>query len=349
MARIITGPRLVSKILRKCFWLYVSAAQRIWSYLPDSFRDLKLVRAYGRGLHRLVCRHADRKPYFTTFFLRNRPELKLLCQLADRQNYDGNLNIAILACSKGAETYSIAWAIRNARPDMQLRITAVDISQEILDFARRGIYSLSGPDTDTSGYASARELSDISRNTSIDQNESMFERMTDDEMHQMFEVRGQEARVLGWLREGITWLRADATELSPGGGMSPQDIVVANRFLCHMAPADARRCLRNVARLVKPGGYLFCSGVDLDVRTEVARDLGWRPLLELIREIHDGDPSIQKGWPGEYWGLEPFDDRQPDWNIRYACAFQIGDTIEARRSPRADNYPESKRQPRRLA
>lgn len=53
-----------------------------------------------------------------------------------------------------------------------------------------------------------------------------------------------------------------------------QDIVVANRFLCHIQPEEAEACLRNVARLVKPGGYLFVSGVDLGVRTKVARDLG---------------------------------------------------------------------------
>jgi hypothetical protein len=29
-----------------------------------------------------------------------------------------------------------------------------------------------------------------------------------------------------------------------------QDIVIANRFLCHMEPRDAERCLRNIARLV---------------------------------------------------------------------------------------------------
>jgi hypothetical protein len=37
--------------------------------------------------------------------------------------------------------------------------------------------------------------------------------------------------------------------------------------------------------MVKPDGYLFVSGVDLDVRTKVARDLGWKPVSDLLREI----------------------------------------------------------------
>ena len=51
--------------------------------------------------------------------------------------------------------------------------------------------------------------------------------------------------------------------------LGPQDMVVASNFLCHMAPADAEKCLGNIAQLVSPGGYLFVSGVDLDVRTKV--------------------------------------------------------------------------------
>jgi hypothetical protein len=39
-----------------------------------------------------------------------------------------------------------------------------------------------------------------------------------------------------------------------------------------MEPATAERILRNVSRVLKPGGYLFVSGVDLDVRIRVAMD-----------------------------------------------------------------------------
>jgi hypothetical protein len=61
------------------------------------------------------------------------------------------------------------------------------------------------------------------------------------------------------------------------------------------------------------------------VRSQVALELGWRPVPELIREIHDGDDSIRRGWPTEYWGLEPFDAQRPDWETRYACVFHVGD------------------------
>jgi hypothetical protein len=44
---------------------------------------------------------------------------------------------------------------------------------------------------------------------------------------------------------------------------------------------------------------------DLDVRAKVARDLRWRPVPELIKEIHEADPSVRGTGPshGGDWGL----------------------------------------------
>jgi chemotaxis methyl-accepting protein methylase len=277
-------------------------------------------------LHHLVCLHADRKQYFATFFLRNRAELELMRRLLDQKPHGSRLNISVLACSKGAEVYSMAWVIRFARPDLQLNINAIDISQEIVDFAARGIYSLNIVD----GIASSKEevvkeRGDISWKTSMDQNAWIFERMTKEEIDAMFEVDGTQASIRSWLKQGISWLCRDAGDPKLRDEIGIQDIVVANRFLCHMEPADADNCLRNIGQLVKPGGYLFVSGIDLNVRTRVALQMGWKPVTDLVTEIHNGDDSIRQGWPLEYWGLEPFDDNRTDWQIRYASVFQIGE------------------------
>jgi chemotaxis protein methyltransferase CheR len=97
----------------------------------------------------------------------------------------------------------------------------VDISKEILSFAEKGIYA-----PDTSQIVNA----------------SIFERLTEAEKTEMFDWEGDQAKVKSWLREGITWHLADADPKLikiPG----PQDMVVASNFLCHMAPADAEKCL----------------------------------------------------------------------------------------------------------
>jgi len=282
---------------------YLSLNQRIWKHLPSRVRNLHLIRFYEAWLHTLVCLGARRQQYFGTFFLRNRPALELMSRLARQRDHGSTLRIAVLGCSIGAEVYSILWIIRSARPDLKVLLDAVDISKEILSFAEKGIYT-----PDTCQLVGA----------------SIFERLIEDEMIEMFDWEGDQAKIKSWLREGITWHLRDAADPELLSILGPQDIVVASNFLCHMPRADAERCLRNVARLVRRGRHLFVSGVDLDVRTKVALDLGWEPVPELIEEIHNGDPSVRADWPWHWWGLEPLNRRRHDWQTRYAAAFRIG-------------------------
>jgi SAM-dependent methyltransferase len=281
---------------------YLRLNRRIWETVPPGLRNFSAGRAYGAWLHRLVRLHATRQQYFGTFFLRNRPALELMRGLAEQKAHGSTLRIAVIACSAGAEVYSILWTLRLSRPDLKIRVCAIDISKEMLNFAKRGVYASS-----TCGLVGS----------------SIFERLTAHEMEHMFDLEGDEASVKPWLREDITWHLGDASSPELIEALGPQDIVVANNFLCHMEPPAAENCLRNIAALVDPQGHLFVSGVDLEVRAKVARDLAWRPIPELLEQIHDGDPSVRGDWPWCWWGLEPLDRSRPDWQLRYAAFFQI--------------------------
>jgi chemotaxis methyl-accepting protein methylase len=285
---------------------YVKLNYLLWSLLPPSVTGRIAMRRYASFLHRLVRLGVRRQQNFGTFFLRNRPLLALIRSLAQRYETGSTLTIAFIGCSNGAELYSVLWTIRSARPDLKIVAHAVDISKEILAIAERGTYSLTAVE-----LVPAR----------------IFERMTEAEMQAMFDrdAGGDTVTVKPQLREGISWYRHDAASADLPALLGKQDMVVANNFLCHMDPPGADGCLRNVARLVRPGGYLFVSGVDLDVRTQAAYDLRLRPVRESIEEIHDGDPPMRKYWPWSYWSLEPLDKSRPDWPMRYACAFQVAE------------------------
>ena len=315
--------------IEHCIGSYLWHSGRLWRHLPALIKSSGAGLAYGRHLHATALRHAARQQYFGTYFLRNRAELELVRRLVQRKPPSGRLDIAVLACSKGAEVYSIVWAIRSAAPELRLRVHAVDISQEILDFARAGTYARQSLILSTQrADETPVEGSLIARNTSREQSTPIFERMAPDEMKQMFEIDGDFARIKPWLREGIAWVCGDAGDPSLARELGPKDMVFANRFLCHMRPSAAEKVLCNVATLVKPGGYLFASGVDIELRSKVAQSLGWRPVIELIREMHDGDPSLRAGWPLNYWGLEPFREDRLDWRTRYASVFQIGEVAD---------------------
>jgi hypothetical protein len=165
---------------------------------------------YGSHVHWVVRRHSERKQYFGTFFLRNRAELELMQRLVARASAASRVDIAVLACSKGAEVYSIAWALRAGRPDLNLGIHAVDISREILEFAERGVYSLAYPDARSSIDSSALKDA-VTQNTCQDQNAPIFERMTRDEIEAMGEIDGEQMRMT-LAQGGIRWLHGDALD-----------------------------------------------------------------------------------------------------------------------------------------
>ena len=284
--------------------VFFRLSEMLWKFLPTGATRLGPLRAYGSGLHAIARMRLNRTFYFGTFFLRNRPQLALAGRVAEQVNHESGLRIAILGCSIGAEVYSILWAIRLKRPDLKIVTIASDISREALEFAEKGVYPLEGC-----------ELTD----------EKIFARVTEQEKLELFHCEAAGMRVKAWLKEGIRWRIADVADPDLVHALGQQDIVFANNLLCHMVPGDAEKCLRNIAKLARPGGYLFVSGVDLDVRASVAREQKLEPVIELIRDVHDGDPALIKDWPFRYWGLEPFDTRRPDWKFRYSSAFRVNE------------------------
>jgi SAM-dependent methyltransferase len=297
----IAGKSPVRAFLRLNRWL--------WNHLPSSVRRLRPVRSYGDLVHALARLSGFRGQAFNTHFLRNRPQLELICRLLEGKSDGETLKVAVVGCSVGAEPYSIAWRIKKARPDLNLVLSAADISPHAVEFARRGAYSLTSSEPPPP---------------------AIFERMTAEEKDDFFETDGQNATVKPRIKEGIRWHVGDVGEPEIIEALGPHEIIVANNFLCHMVPREAERCLRNIARLVAPGGYLFVSGIDLEVRSKVARDLGWKPVEELLEEIHEGDPVMAGNWPCHYGGLEPLDKKRRDWKIRYAAAFQLAPSATPR-------------------
>ena len=281
---------------------YLQLNQRLWDRIPRSVTGLAPVRLYGDMLHTLARMQGHRAQALATLFFRNRPELELIRRLLKRKAKGTTLRVTVLGCSTGAEAYSVAWRIRSARPDLNLILHGVDISREAVEFAKCGKYSPTTP-----------QLSGT----------QICEAMTADELEEVFDRDGNLLTVKPFVKDGIQWRVGDAGAPEILDEIGPQEMVVANNFLCHMSPPDAERCLRNITRLVSPKGYLFVSGIDLNVRAKVADDLGLEPVEELLEAIHDGDSYLRRYWPGQYAGLEPLNKRRQDWRIRYAAAFQL--------------------------
>ncbi len=312
---------------------FLRANQRFWKMLPSSVKSGSLFDWYGRFLHGIARRQDIRAQAFNTFFLRNRPELEMIRRVASSKSRGATLRVAVLACSTGAEVYSIAWTIKKARPDLKLIMHAVDVSSDAVEFARRGVYPLDAKMdlTDIRDCMAAGRWRVGGPDSQLIGSE-IFERMTDAEKSEFFEFANNSAVVKDWIKQGINWAVADVREPELLERIGPQDIVVASNFLCHMQESEAERCLRNIAQSIDSQGYLFVSGVDLDIRQKVAKDLRWEPVTDLLKEIHEGDSCLTGLWPCQYAGLEPLNTRRKDWKIRYAAAFRIDHSADSGQS-----------------
>jgi len=101
-------------------------------------------------------------------------------------DHGASVRVAILGCSIGAEVYSVLWTIRSGRPDLDLRVCAVDVSRDALQVAERAVYTRANSGSRLVGS-------------------SLFERLTPEESHAIFDWQGETATVKTWLRAGISW------------------------------------------------------------------------------------------------------------------------------------------------
>ena len=284
------------KALRSAGALLFEASRRIWGAFPVSWRVRWPLRAYGGFLQRLARLRQARAQSSWTCFLRNRAEIAYIGALGRAVRDGGRLSVAIFGCSTGAEAFSASYALRDSAGRIAIEIHASDISPANVAAAQAGRFAAGGPELE--GLSAAEIV-------------ALFEPSEDGSLL----VREP------W-RAPVRFAVADAMDPALARDVGTHDIVIANKFLCHMPEEAARRCLRNIVGTVRPGGVLLVSGVDLDVRSAIARDLGLIPDEAALAALHDGDITLRRGWPFDYWGLEPLDRAKADYAFRYAAAFR---------------------------
>src|SRR5262245_28371143 len=208
-----------------CKWLiriFLRLNRRLCRKIPMSLFSLGLLRSYGNLVHTLARRHSVRVQAPSAVFCRNRPQLELIRRLVEQRAKFDTLRVAVLGCDTGVETYSVAWRMLSARPDLKLILNALDISKRPVELGKRGRYSLVAP-----------QLTDT----------DIFKRMTETEMMELFDREGDVFTVKSWIKKGIKWQVCDVAGSETLEALGLQDIVIANNFLCHMYPAMAEKCL----------------------------------------------------------------------------------------------------------
>lgn len=281
-------------------------ARQLWRHLPPKVLASRPMRRVGSFIYDHYVRDVNRYQSHSTHFMRNVPQLEVLRNRLAAFAKGETLRIASIGCSTGAELYSLLWVFRSTRPDLKLVAHGVDISAEVVEVARRGIYHPGTAAAEGSLYLAGQP--DLFTEE-IDSLGGILEVAADGSYH-----------VRDWVRKNTEWFACDATDPALAERLPLQDLVLANNFMGPMGDELAERCFRNVARLVKPGGCLVVDGIDLRVKERAVLSLGLVPVTSRIEDIHAADPT-KRDWPWIRWSHEPLDRTLPHWESRYATIF----------------------------
>lgn len=141
------------------------------------------------------------------------------------------------------------------------------------------------------------------------------------------------ARVLepdgdGWIvrterRGALTYEHGDVLEPTGDDGTHP--LVCCQNTLTLFTPEQVERAVVGLADRLAPGGVLAVGGGPLDHVTGAAAKVGLEPVLESVREVHDGWTVQRAFWDHATrpaWALEPYDPQHPEGPARYATLFR---------------------------
>ncbi|GGP22730.1 CheR family methyltransferase [Silvimonas iriomotensis] len=224
--------------------------QQIGMHLPESKRALLSSRlsrrlvALGlpnfRAYHDLIAspsarderqRAIDLITTNETFFFREIGHFAFLSQkVLPLFNRSETLRIWSAASSTGEEAYSIAMLLDNERPDAPWEIVGSDISQRVLESARRGMY----PMVRGENISPADLKKHCLRGTG--------------------EYEGQ-FLVGKHLRERVEFTQMNLTALP--ARLKPFDVVFLRNVIIYFDAPTKAKVLANVTHFVKPGGYLL--------------------------------------------------------------------------------------------
>lgn len=164
--------------------------------------------------------------------------------LAERSPWTAGQPVRIwsAACSSGQEPYSIAMTLADVLPQGLLRITATDLSEQMIARAAAGRYS---------------QL-EINRGLPASMLVKHFTRV------------GAEWQIAPEIRSTVSFLRHNLLDDPPVGG--PFDTVFLRNVLIYFDLETKRDVLRKVRQVIRPGGFLVLGSAE----TTIGIDEDWQ-------------------------------------------------------------------------
>jgi chemotaxis methyl-accepting protein methylase len=262
-----------------------------------------VLRSRAQSRHRACLQQAQRSDSHTyTSFYRSPPQLAALTgPVVDHVTADGSteVSILVLAASNGSEAYTIASELIARRPDLTFTIAASDLHEELAAKGASGTYTL---DEITQDQHVPAEF-----------------------IERTFDRTGDRYTVKEPIRSRVTFAQADLLDPALSERFDQADIVIAQNVLFHLAPEQARRAFATIVGFLKPHGVLLLEGMELDMRVQLTRTAGLRPLPFKVKQIYGySRRHIAENWWDYYYGNEPYFPLARHRSRRYGTIFLNG-------------------------
>jgi chemotaxis protein methyltransferase CheR len=256
---------------------------------------------YGVLKHERLLATCDRTQSHTyTCFLRTPSQLEAVAgpvlQFLGGRKLGRPLEILNLACSNGAEAYTFSSFLSQRLPDVDFRITAADLHQEMVESARAASYS---------------------------EDEALqSEFIRPDFIERTFDKVGDRYVVKPEVRQRVTFTQGNLLDPKLHEKLASADIVTAQNVLFHLKPNDARKAFDNIVKLLRPKSVLLLDGMDQPLRVELTEKHGLEPLDFKMKEIYqESRVHTPLDWWRYYWGSEPYSPFRRDRARRYGTVF----------------------------
>ncbi len=201
----------------------------------DSFRDYYFYLKYDRKKNEELAAVIDLLTIHETYFFREEQQLKsfteeILPEIASKKNNVKSLRIWSAGCSTGEEPYTISMMLQEKPEfkDWAIEIFATDISQRVLQSARRGIYQPSAFRTTDPKYISKY----------FKKEENAF-RISDD------------------VKKNVVFLHLNLLDPSKLAFINPMDIIFCRNVIIYFDMAAKRRVIEIFHAKLKDNGYLL--------------------------------------------------------------------------------------------
>lgn len=201
----------------------------------DDFRSYYRYVKYTRDGYDELFEIVERITTNETYFFREEYQLKdfieeIIPDILQEHERDLPVNIWSAGCSSGEEPYTLAMLLNDSgfTNSFEFNILANDISQQVLDKARDGIYR-----------------------------EASFRETRPDVMTRYFRREGARYRINENIRRQVTFEQANLIDSSTLIGNQNFDVIFCRNVMIYFAKKSREQLLQEFLERLRPGGYLL--------------------------------------------------------------------------------------------